>query len=71
MTIRTITSYELGNERIFSLTVDLEIARMLSAMLLQQAKEALENEMTDSAMNMLISRAELEEEIKKTEANDE
>ncbi len=71
MTIRTATSYELGNERIFSLTVDLEIARMLSAMLLQQAKEALENEMTDSAMNMLISRAELEEEINKTEAHDE
>lgn len=71
MTIRTATSYELGNERIFSLTVDLEIARMLSAMLLQQAKEALENEMADSAMNMLISRAELEEEIKKTEAKDE
>lgn len=71
MTIRTATSYELGNERIFSLTVDLEIARMLSAMLLQQAKEALENEMADSAMNMLISRAELEEEINKAEAKDE
>lgn len=71
MKIRTLTSYEYDNERVFSLSVDLETARLLSAMMLNQAKEALENDMPQTAMDLLISRAELEEEIKKTEAQDE